>query len=204
MKKLRLCLSIVLFMLMLGMVNAQTDEQGLREGAKAPDFTLNNQNGIPINLYTLLEKGPVILNWYRGGWCPYCNIALKAFAGIIPEINSEGASFVAISPELPDKSLNTIEKDTLSFMVLSDINNKVGHQYDIVFKLSTETADKYEKGFGLSTYNGNTNNELPIPATYIIDQNGIIRYAYINPDYRHRANPIEVLKKLKIIEKIMK
>lgn len=173
--------------------NAQNAEQGLRPGDKAPDFTLKDQNGKEVNLYQLLKKGPVVLNWYRGGWCPYCNLELKGLADKAAEITGLGATLIALSPELPDKSLTTIEKNNLPFTVLSDTDNHVARTYDLVFKLDKETADRYESKFGLSGYNGNNKSELPIPATYIIDQKGIIRYAFVNPDYKKRANPEEVV-----------
>lgn len=172
---------------------AQNPDQGIRIGEKAPDFNLKDQNGEDVNLYKLLKDGPVVMTWYRGGWCPYCNLALKSMIDKIPEIEQAGAKFIALSPELPDKSLSTAEKNHLPFSVLSDINNEVARKYDLVFKLDSKTAGMYEEKFGLSDYNGNKNAELPIPATYIIDRNGIVRYAYINPDYRLRANPDDVL-----------
>lgn len=175
---------------------AQNAEQGLRVGAKAPDFTLNDQKGNKVNLYQLLQKGPVILKWYRGGWCPLCNLELKGLADNISEINQLGASLVAITPELPDKTMTTAEKNHLSFSIVSDVNNEVGRKYDLVYKLDAETADKYEKGFGLSQYNGNNKAEVPLPATYIIDQKGIIRYAFVNPDYTKRANIDDVMMNL--------
>lgn len=176
--------------------NAQNAEQGLRLGEKAPDFTLKDQNGKEVNLYQLLEKGPVVLNWYRGGWCPYCNLELKGLADKAAEINQLGATLLALSPELPDKSMTTIEKNKLPFTVLSDTDNHVARTYDLVFKLDAETANRYESIFGLNQYNGNDKAELPIPATYIIDQKGIIRYAFVNPDYKKRANPEEVVMQL--------
>lgn len=172
---------------------AQTSDQGIRIGEKAPDFSLKDQNGKEVSLYKLLKKGPVVMTWYRGGWCPYCNLALKSMVDKVPEIEQAGATFIALSPELPDKSLSTAEKNNLPFSILSDINNEVARKYDLVFKLDPKTANMYEEKFGLSDYNGNKNAELPIPATYIIDQNGIIRYAYVNPDYKLRANPEEIM-----------
>lgn len=176
--------------------NAQNVEQGIRLGDQAPDFTLKDQNGKEVNLYQLLKEGPVVLNWYRGGWCPYCNLELKGLADKATEITQLGATLIALSPELPDKSLTTIEKNSLPFAVLSDTDNHVARTYDLVFKLDAETANRYETKFGLSQYNGNDKAELPIPATYIIDQKGIIRYAFVNPDYKKRANPEDVLMQL--------
>lgn len=177
--------------------NAQNAEQGIRLGDKAPDFTLKDQNGKEVNLYQLLKKGPVVISWYRGGWCPYCNLELKGLADKAAEINGLGTTLIAISPELPDKSLSTIEKNHLPFTVLSDTDNMVARKYDLVFKLDTETAERYENKFGLSQYNGNDKAELPIPATYIIDREGMVRYAFVNPDYKKRANPDEVVMQLK-------
>lgn len=177
-------------------VKAQSVEQGIQLGDKAPDFTLKDQKANEINLYQLLKKGPVVLSWYRGGWCPYCNLELKGLADKTAEINQLGATLIALSPELPDKSLTTIEKNNLPFTVVSDVDNSVARKYDLVYKLDTTTADRYEKGFGLSQYNGNDKAELPIPATYIIDQKGIVRYAFLNPDYKKRANPDEVVMQL--------
>lgn len=173
--------------------SAQNAGQGIRPGDKAPDFTLKDQNGKEVNLYQLLKKGPVVLNWYRGGWCPYCNLELKGLADKTAEINQLGATLVAISPELPDKTMTTVEKNNLSFTVVSDSDNNIARKYDLVFKLDSETAGRYENSFGLSRYNGNDKGELPVPATYIIDQKCIVRYAFINPDYKKRANPDDVL-----------
>lgn len=175
---------------------AQDAAQGLRIGAKAPDFTLNDQNGNKVNLYQLLQKGPVVLKWYRGGWCPLCNLELKGFADKVSEINQLGATLVAISPELPDKAITTAEKNQLSFSVVSDNDNEAGRKYDLVYQLDAETTNKYEKGFGLSQYNGNNKAEVPLPATYIIDSKGIIRYAFVNPDYTKRANIDDVMMNL--------
>lgn len=175
------------------LTTAQNVNQGLKVGDKAPNFTLNNQNGESVALYTLLEKGPVILTWYRGGWCPYCNLALKELADKNQEVLALGATLVALSPELPDQTLSTSQKNELSFQVLSDLNNDVARQFDLVFKLTPEVADAYESKFALSKHNGSQSAELPIPATYIIDERGIIRYAYLNPDYKKRADVEEVM-----------
>ena len=104
---------------------------------------------------------------------------------------------IALTPELPDYSLSTKEKHHLQFEVLTDLNNEVARSYGLVFTLDEATATRYEQGFSLSAYNGNHLNQLPMPATYIIDQKGVIQYAFVNPDYTQRANPEEVIKKLK-------
>ena len=169
----------------------------LQVGDIAPNFTLNNAVGHPVELYEYLKKGKVILTWYRGGWCPYCNLKLHELQNKLSEFEALGANLIAVSPELPDKSLSTSEKHELKFEVLSDIGNKIGKEYGIVFKLTEDVADAYNKSFALNDYNGDDSNELPLPATYIIDQNGTIIYAFLDADYRNRAEPEELVKFLK-------
>ncbi|MGL4364074.1 MAG: redoxin domain-containing protein [Bacteroidales bacterium] len=172
----------------------------LQEGDKAKMFSLKNAKGETVNLADLLKQGPVVLTWYRGGWCPYCNVALKSLSSQIDEFKKLGATLVAISPEIPDSSLSTKDKNDLQFEVLSDAGNKVAKTYGIVFKLDAETEKRYEDSFGLSNYNASTSGELPIPATYVINQNGDIEYAYVNSDYRRRVQPTTVINKLKEIK----
>jgi peroxiredoxin len=190
-------IALLLFMFVTALSSqAQNPLQGLRAGDIAPSFTLNNQNGESVSLDKLLEKGPVVLTWYRGGWCPYCNLALKSLSDELPAIKALGGTLVALSPELPDKAIITDQENCLEFEVLSDLNNDVARKYGLTFKLSPELADRYEKGFGLSKYNGNTDAELPIPATYIIDRDKTIKYAYVNTDYKQRANPTKIIDEL--------
>jgi peroxiredoxin len=167
-------------------------------GDKAPDFTLNNQLGVDVNLYKLLEKGPVVLTWYRGLWCPYCNLHLQYLQRSLPEIKVLGANLLALTPEKPDGSLSLKEKYDLEFEVLSDIDNKVAKDYGIVFKLIDEVSDLYKNTFklDLEAYNNTGSDELPIPATYVIDKSGVVRYAYVNPDYTQRANPEDIINAL--------
>jgi peroxiredoxin len=169
----------------------------LNLGSKAIDFTLSNANGDSINLYKLLENGPVILTWYRGGWCPYCNLTLRYLQQTIPDFRQYNAQLVALSPEIPDQSLSTKEKNELDFEVLSDIDNEVGLDYGVVYTLPQEIAERYEDGFGLSNYNGNDKAQLPLAATYLIGKDGIVKYAFLNADYRERAEPKEIIEVLK-------
>lgn len=182
--------------LMASNLLAQSETQGLRVGSKAVDFIMTDQNGQSIQLKKLLTKGPVILKWYRGGWCPYCNLELKAFADKYEAIKERGASLVAISPEVPEKQVETADENKVPFSIISDIDNKIGREYDLVYTLDKTTAERYESSFGLSSYNGNTKAELPLPATYIIDTDGIIKYAFINTDYTKRADINEVMEEL--------
>lgn len=172
-------------------------ESALQVGDKAIDFKLKNATGQTVQLYDELKKGPVILTWYRGGWCPYCNITLHYLQEELPNFKKEGASLIALTPETPDSSLSTIEKNELKFAVLSDLNNVVAKKYGIVFTLTPEVAEAYQSSFDLHAYNNSTSNELPMAATYIIDEDGIIQYAFLHEDYRNRAEPSEILKALK-------
>ncbi len=181
-------------------IYGQDASKALKVGDKAPQFTLKNALGKKVKLSTLLKNGNVVLTWYRGGWCPYCNRALQGWQEVLAEIKAQSATFVALTPELPDYSLSTKEKHQLTFEILTDLNNEVASRYGLVFTLDENTAVRYEKGFGLSAYNGNHLNQLPMPATYIINQKGVIVYAFVNADYTQRANTEEVIKKLKEIK----
>lgn len=161
-------------------------------GDKAPNFTLQNANNLAVQLEDYLKKGKVILTWYRGGWCPYCNFTLQHLQKEIPNFNAHGANLIALTPELPDHTLNTVQKNELKFEVLSDIDNKVANEYGLVFYLGDEVARLYNQSFNLVGYNGNDKNELPLAATYIIDQSGLIEYAFLEADYRMRAEPSEL------------
>ncbi|WP_245868056.1 peroxiredoxin-like family protein [Labilibaculum filiforme] len=176
-------------------------EKALNVGDKVPDFVLNNQMNKSVSLSEELENGPVVLIWYRGGWCPYCNITLHFLQEKLPEFKALGASLIALTPELPDKSISTSEKHELEFSVLSDVDNKVAKEYGVVFELTPEVASIYQKAFNLHDYNGNESNELPLAVTYVVDKEGVIQYAFLDADYRNRAEPEEIisaLKKLKL------
>ncbi|MBU2929371.1 peroxiredoxin-like family protein [Winogradskyella psychrotolerans] len=161
-------------------------------GDQAPNFTLTNALGKPVELQDYLKKGPVVLTWYRGGWCPYCNLTLNQLQQELPNFKANGANLIALTPELPDQSISTSEKNNLQFEVLSDIGNKIAKDYGIVFKLTDDVAEIYNTSFGLNEHNGDASNELPLAATYIINEKGKIDYAYLNTDYRNRAEPSEI------------
>lgn len=181
-------------------VNSGVLDKALNVGDKAINFALKNQNGMVVSLYDELKNGPVILTWYRGGWCPYCNISLHYLQQKLPDFQTAGATLLALTPEVPDSSLNTSEKHSLEFQVLSDADNAIGKQFGIIFKLTPEVAAIYEAAFGMHDYNGNESDELPLAATYVIDRNGIIQYAFLDADYRNRAEPDEIIKSLNIIK----
>lgn len=168
-------------------------EKALHQGEKAPDFELPDAHGKPVKLSTLLAKGPVVLIFYRGGWCPYCNLQLRSYQQALPDIHALGAELVAVSPQTPDKSQSTAEVDGLAFPVLSDKGNQVARRFRLVFRVPDDVYRAYE-GFGinLETANGDATHELPMPGTYVVDRDGTIRFAYVNADYRVRA-PVQRL-----------
>jgi peroxiredoxin len=170
----------------------------LQAGDRAPAIVLGNAKGETVDVGALLKNGPVIVTFYRGGWCPYCNLELRAFQQVLPEINAAGASLVAISPEKPDDTLSTAEKNALAFDVLSDVGQKVGRAFGLVYGFSDELKSAYN-GFGLDipAKNGAEEWALPISATYVIDRGGTIVYANTDADYRDRADPADILKLLK-------
>ncbi|MDF9796854.1 peroxiredoxin [Catalinimonas alkaloidigena] len=133
-------------------------------GAIAPDFTLNNALGKPVKLSDYLKKGKVILTWYRGNWCPFCNLTLHALQEELSNFKAHGANLIALTPELPDESISTSEKHGLQFEVLSDVGNKVAKEYGIVFELTDEVAGMYNQSFDLNNHNGDESNELPLAA----------------------------------------
>ncbi len=165
----------------------------LVKGDTAPDFSLPNAVGKKFTLAQLCSKGKVVLTFFRGGWCPYCYVELRAYQDLLSRFRALGAEVIAVSSERPDYCLNTMERNGLQFEVLSDKGNKVAQSYNLVYKSETEIDLWDELGLKTAITNGDISYELPVPATYIIDQQRVIRYAYANPDYRKRANPQDVL-----------
>ncbi len=176
-------------------------EKALKEGAKVPDFTLPDAKGKPVSLSSLLAKGPVVLAFYRGGWCPFCNLELSSYQKALPEMKKLGASLVAVSPETPDHGATTAEKNALTYPVLSDSHLVASKRFGLVFTVPEAARPAYKQwGVDLAAYHGNTDWELPIPATYVIGQDGIIKLAYVNADYTHRLEPAKILEMLKFLQ----
>ncbi|UGB30980.1 MULTISPECIES: peroxiredoxin-like family protein [Bacillales] len=171
--------------------------KGLIAGQTAPNFTLPSANGEAVTLYDELKKGPVILTFYRGAWCPYCNLELKAYQELLPQIKQRGAQILAVSPQTPDSSLTMKEKNELQFHLLSDKGNQVSNEYNLTFKMQKVLIELYQKlALELPSYNGEDSWELPLAATFVISQQAKIIYAYVDTDYRKRAEPSEVLEYL--------
>lgn len=171
----------------------------LKVGEKAPDFSLSNATGENVSLSDLLKNGKVVLTFYRGTWCPYCNLQLNQYQQILPEIKALGAELVAISPQTPDESLNITEKNELQFEVLSDNGNIVAKKFVTVFKNGDIPVNKMtELGFDFDSHYSDDSRELPVPAVFIIDQNFTVVFARsLGGDYRNRVEASEILETLK-------
>jgi peroxiredoxin len=177
----------------------------LDHAAKAGDiFPVTKNLRDPMNalfdLQALIATKPVILTFYRGGWCPYCNLELRIYQALLADIHAAGAALVAVSPELPDHSLSTIEKNDLSFSVLSDVGGELASVLGIRFTLSEAVKPFYEKaGHALPERNGDGVWALPMPATFVIEKGGRIAKTFIEPDYRKRLDPNDALTAIRAI-----
>ncbi|WP_411826000.1 redoxin domain-containing protein [Luteolibacter sp. AS25] len=176
-------------------------ERVLKVGDRAPDFALKNHKGQDVSLSNLLEKGPVVLTWYRGGWCPYCNIALAALAEKNDEITNLGATLVALTPELPDATAGSVKEHGLGFQVLTDENHAVADKFGLTFPLNEDTRKRYQENFKLEERSGKeAADRLPLPGTYVVGQDGMITYAFADADYRRRAEPERILDAVRAIK----
>ena len=163
-------------------------------GDQAPDFALPDQHGEEVHLSSLLRLGPVVLIFYRGEWCPYCNLQLRTFQTHLGQLTAHGAQLVAISPQSPDHSLSMAEKHALGFLVLSDVGARVIDQYGLRYEVDGETRALFETaGTDLGDYNGDGRWVLPAVATFVLDASGVVRYANVRGNWAERAEPIEVL-----------
>lgn len=163
-------------------------------GDRAPDFELPDAKAQPVSLSGLLQEGPAVVTFYRGGWCPYCNMQLRAYQAIVPEMSALGARLVAISPQRPDGSLSTAETNALTFDVLSDAGNEVARRFGLVWSLPEELrAAMRSNGKALPDINGDDSWELPVPATYVVARDGRVALAAIDVDYRKRLEPEVIL-----------
>jgi len=169
-------------------------QRAKRAGDIAPDFNLKDPDSKPVASRDLLAKGPLVVSFYRGVWCPYCNLELQALQDTLPEIIARGASLIAISPQTAPNSRKSERDNKLSFPILSDVRSEVADAFGIRFALPAELVALY-KSFknDLPTFNDDPSWVLPMPARYVIGRDGVIAYAEVNPDYTHRPDPSELL-----------
>lgn len=171
---------------------------GLKVGDAAPDAQVALTSGDPVQLADLYKKGPIVLVFYRGGWCPYCNKALAGWDEHLAQMSAYGALIIAVTPEGPEFIDKTVTDQKLRYAVLSDYKSEAAAAFGIGFEMPAEMQEKY-RGYGvdLSKHNWDKSWKLPHPAAYVIDRGGTVRYAYCKEDYKVRADPAEVLAVLK-------
>ncbi len=175
----------------------QIVEKALKVGQPMPGFSLPDAHGKKVSLDDLLKKGPVIISFYRGSWCPYCNAQLNGYQQHLAEFKAHGATLVAITPEKPDLTALTEEKKKLKFPILTDTGNKFASKLGLVFSVTGQLKEMYKQfGIDLEKSQGNSDWMLPVPATYVISTEGKVTFAFIDVDYTKRADPIDILKAL--------
>lgn len=168
--------------------------RAIKAGDQAPAFVLNDAHGKPVSSVELLAQGPLVISFYRGVWCPYCNFELQALEATLPAIRETGANLVAISPQIAVNSLKSIRTNHLSFPILSDTLNDVAASFGLRYALPNYLVELYKKlKNNLPAFNGDDSWTLPIPARYVIAPNGMVVYSEVNPDYTHRPEPEELL-----------
>ncbi|GAA5506026.1 peroxiredoxin-like family protein [Novipirellula caenicola] len=179
----------------------QEGGEAIAVGQPAPAFALPDAHGKTVALSDLLADGPVVLMFYRGSWCPYCNLQLKAMQARVPEIRDLGAQMVAISPQAPDGSLTKTEHDELGFTVLSDQDARVAATYGVAWQVPELILDhmRNDRGLDLAEINNGNGSMLPIPATFVLSRDGVVAWQYANVDYRTRAEPDEVIAALQTL-----
>ncbi len=175
------------------------EDRARNKGDRAPSLSLPNALGEMVSINEALEEGPAVVLFYMGEWCPYCNISLRAYQRALPEIQAAGANLFAISPEKPDNSLTLIEKNDLGFEVLTDRNSRVAKKFGIAYRVD-EALNAISDEIDLKKKNDSRKLELPLTAIYVIDQDRIIQYAFVNVDYRKRAEPFEVVEVLRTLK----
>ena len=186
------------------MDKAKAFEQGaeaLAVGQMAPDFSLPNQEGESVSLSKLLEKGPVVVSFYRGSWCPYCNLQLRALQAHLDEIHGLGAELVAISPQVPDDSMSKNDISKMTFQVLSDQGAQVAAQYGVAWQVPEFLLEhmKVDRQLDLESINKGNGKILPIPATFVINQQGEVVWCFVDVDYRTRSEPADIIAALQAL-----
>jgi peroxiredoxin len=190
---------LIAFILTSFIVQAQEKPEGLFINSKAPDFKMKDQSGVDVSLKEIRKKGPVVLIFYRGNWCPYCNKELARLQDSLAFITAKGAQVIAITPEAPEGITKTIEKTKAVFPILYDKDVKIANAYKVAYQVEDRSVERY-KGFGTDLLAINQQKgkvSLPVPAVYIINKEGSITYRYFNDDYKKRPWVKDILDELK-------
>ncbi|QEG43186.1 peroxiredoxin-like family protein [Roseimaritima ulvae] len=179
----------------------QSGEAALDVGQTAPSFQLPNPQGERVALTDLLQNGPVVVTFYRGSWCPYCNLQLRAMQQRLADIHDLGAELVAISPQVPDDSLSQDEQEGLEFPVLSDQDAQVAAEYGVAWNVPQLILEhmRNDRNLELSEINGGNGSVLPIPATFVLNRDGVVVWRFVDVDYRNRAEPDDIVEALRAL-----
>lgn len=173
-------------------------QRALKVGDRAPAFTLPDPDGKPVSSRDLLTRGALVVTFYRGVWCPFCNLDLQAIEEVRSEIEALGASLIAISPQTAPNSRKSQSTNKLGFTILSDKGGEVAAQFGLRWHLPSDLQAIHKKlGADLTAFNGESSWTLPMPARYVIGRDAVIAYAEINPDYTRRPEPSDLLPVLK-------
>jgi peroxiredoxin len=168
-------------------------DRALKAGDRAPTFTLKDPQGVSVSSATLLKRGPLVVSFYRGVWCPYCNIELQALEAARPDIEGRGGSLIAVSMQNAANSRKSARENELGFPILVDTGGLLADEFGLRYSLKSEMIELYKTlGNDLEAVNGETSWSLPMPGRYIIGQDGIVAYAEVNPDYTHRPDPADL------------
>lgn len=173
--------------------------RSLGAGERAPEFTLEGPDGEPVSSAALLAHGPLVVSFFRGVWCPYCNMELQALQDALPTFRALGASLIAISPQTKPNSRKSIRQNGLEFPILSDPENRIADAFGLRFRMPDYLINLYRDVLrnDLPSSNGDPSWTLPMPARFVIGQDRVIRYAEVNPDYTHRPEPEDMLPALR-------
>lgn len=179
---------------------ARAEKPGVPLGTKIGEGKLLDESGKEVKLSSLAKDGPVVVTFYRGGWCPFCNKALSAWDAKLDELKAAGATFVAITPENPELTIKTKEKAKGHYRVLCDSEMDAAKAFKVIFRLDEATQKKYQ-GYGVDLAKNNACKEwdLPAPATFVLDKDGVVRWSFADWDYAKRAEPDEVIKAVKAL-----
>ncbi|MCF8481861.1 MAG: AhpC/TSA family protein [Rhodospirillum sp.] len=173
-------------------------QRALKAGDRLPAFTLSDPDGNAVSSNDLLSKGPLVISFYRGVWCPYCNMELQALQEALPQFEALGAKLVAISPQNPVNSRKSVRQNNLSFPILSDPHNDVAAAFGLRFEMPDYLVDLYKSlKNDLPAFNDDPSWTLPMPSRYVVGQDGTILYAEVNPDYTRRPEPEDMLPALR-------
>ncbi len=185
------------------LISSGAAQRALKVGDKAPSFTLKDPDGNALSSSALLADGPLVVSFYRGAWCPYCNMELQALEAARPEFERLGAKLLAISPQTPANSRKSVRENRLNFPILSDTNNDVANAFGLKFALPDYLVELYKNlKNDLPAFNGDPSWTLPMPGRFVIAPDRTIVYAEVNPDYTLRPEPEAMLPALTKIARV--